>query len=311
MNSNQRVLTLFALLYSGKKSTTQQLAEHFKVSTRTIERDLKDIKDTLSDQALPFTLEKDLNGNFFTFANQIDQKEILAVSKILLASRAFDQTTMDQVIDHLLAKLAPAKAKEVKKHLGNEQLLYQPPRHEIDLLPLVEKFNHYIQDQTVIQFDYQKNRGQIVTRTALPVSLYFSEYYFYAICYNPTYKNYLNYRLDRFLAIQPTSEKIKIEHKDRLEAGELRKKLHFMYSGTEIPFTFRFRGIVEAALDRLPEAKVIKKHKDGSVIISATAQDTGVIMWLLSQGKNVEVLTPKDLVAKMREEVEEMNRYYN
>ncbi|MHC5957086.1 WCX domain-containing protein [Enterococcus gallinarum] len=83
-----------------------------------------------------------------------------------------------------------------------------------------------------------------------------------------------------------------------------------MYAGKEVTFTFRFWGIIEAALDKLPNGKVIKRYEDDSVIIEATAYDTGVIMWLLSQGKNVQVLSPLYFVEKIKLEIESMQKRY-
>lgn len=111
------------------------------------------------------------------------------------------------------------------------------------------------------------------------------------------------------MEVTETNKKIKIPHKDRLEDSELRKKMYFMYAGREVTFTFRFWGIVEAALDKLPNAKVIKEYDD-SVVIEATAYDTGVMMWLLSQGKQVQVLSPPSFVEKIRSEITEMQKRY-
>lgn len=83
-----------------------------------------------------------------------------------------------------------------------------------------------------------------------------------------------------------------------------------MYSGKEITFTFRFWGIIEAALDKLPDSKVIKEYDDNSVLIEATACDTGVIVWLLSQGSNVQVFSPPFFVEKVKKEILNMKKRY-
>lgn len=316
MKSNQRILTTFARLYAGQRLTLAGLLEEYRIgdvhtlTDRTLRRDFQNIQEVFAEQSLPLQLVHTGQDYFLQTTNQIAPKEILALGKILLASRAFDHETLQTLLDHLTEKLAPDQQQKIERLLANERLLYRPAAHNDELLELIETFSYLITEQTVIEFDYQKNRGQLVTRKALPVALYFSEYYFYAICYNPKYESYLNYRLDRFIQITPTAEKIKIDHKNRLEEGELRKKLHFMYRGKEVTFTFRFWGIVEAALDRLPASKVIKKYDDQSVTIEATAYDTGVMMWLLSQGSNVQVLSPPSFVTKVKTEIEKMNSRY-
>ena len=59
--------------------------------------------------------------------------------------------------------------------------------------------------------------------------------------------------------------------------GEL-KKVKFEYSGTD----------VDAVLDRLPTAQIIKEE-DGVYTITAEVFGKGIDMWLKSQGENVKI----------------------
>ena len=153
-------------------------------------------------------------------------EEVLTISKVLLESRAMTKNELEKVINHLLDELSFDSSKIIRKLLANELICYYPLKHQEKLLKLISNFTHYITKQIVLNFDYQKNRGEIVTREGLPVSLFFSEYYFYVLLYNPTYQKYLYYRLDRFIKIKETNKKIKIPYKDRLEDSQLRKKKH-------------------------------------------------------------------------------------
>lgn len=312
MNSNQRIIDLFLILYQGQSISLSETSDRYDVSPRTIQRDLNVIKESFSNRDIALKLSYDNHQQRYQLKNtdKLSPQEVLAIGKILLESRALTKEELEKIINHLLKELSAKSSKAVKKSLANELLNYYPLKHQENLFQSIWDFSQYIADQTVIAFDYRKNRGEFVQRKGLPVSLFFSEYYFYVLLYNSTYENYLIYRLDRFGKITTTSDKIKIPHKNRLEDGELRKKIHFMYAGKEVTFTFRFWGIIEAALDKLPNSKVIKTFEDTSVIIEAVAYDTGVIMWLLSQGKNVQVLSPPSFVEKVREEIEGMLKRY-
>ncbi|MDB1678019.1 MULTISPECIES: helix-turn-helix transcriptional regulator [Enterococcus] len=313
MNSNQRILEIFFLLYQGEKIYIDELVLRYQVSKRTIQRDLSSIKDAIDNTiSNELTLIYNANHRYYSIKkmNQLAMEEVLTISKVLLESRAMTKNELEKVINHLLDELSFDSSKIIRKLLANELICYYPLKHQEKLLKRISNFTHYITKQIVLNFDYQKNRGEIVTREGLPVSLFFSEYYFYVLLYNPTYQKYLYYRLDRFIKIKETNKKIKIPYKDRLEDSQLRKKTHFMYAGKEITFTFRFWGIIEAALDKLPTSKVIKEFDDTSVLIEATAYDTGVIMWLLSQGANVQVTSPPSFVEKIQTEIEKMQKRY-
>ncbi|MDT2600946.1 WYL domain-containing protein [Enterococcus hulanensis] len=312
MNSNQRIMNIFLSLYQGESLSIKESSIKYETSIRTIQRDLATISNALHANGLKIQLIISPTSGDYSLKrmDHISPQELLVLGKILLESRALTKNEIEKVINHILDELSEESSKIIKQSLANELLSYYPLKHQENLLQLIWDFSTYITEQTVLTFTYQKNRGEVVQRKGLPVSLFFSEYYFYVILYNPTYKSYLNYRLDRFLDIQSTSEKIKIDHKDRLEDRQLRKKIHFMYAGKEVTFTFRFWGIIEAALDKLPDSKVIKEYDDNSVVIEATAYDTGVIMWLLSQGSNVQVLSPPSFVEKVKKEVEDMQKRY-
>jgi len=305
-------MNIFLSLYQGESLSIKESSVKYETSIRTIQRDLATISNALHVNSLKLQLIiSPISGDYsLKRLDHISPQELLVSGKILLESRALTKNEIEKVISHILEELSEESSKIIKQSLANELLSYYPLKHQENLLQLIWDFSTYIAEQTVLTFTYQKNRGEVVQRKGLPVSLFFSEYYFYVILYNPTYKSYLNYRLDRFIDIHPTSEKIKIDHKDRLEDSELRKKIHFMYGDREVTFTFRFWGIIEAALDKLPDSKVIKEYDDNSAVIEATAYDTGVIMWLLSQGRNVQVLSPPSFVEKEKKEVEDMQKRY-
>lgn len=130
----------------------------------------------------------------------------------------------------------------------------------------------------------------------------FSEFYFYMIAFiaegeseefNKTIKDYAFpaiYRIDRIRQFTITDEHFPVMYADRFEEGEYRKRVQFMYPGKlqKIQFYVQERTL-EAVLDRLPTAKVIKQDEKG-YLVQAEAYGEGLNMWLRSQGDWVEVV---------------------
>lgn len=84
-----------------------------------------------------------------------------------------------------------------------------------------------------------------------------------------------------------------------------------MQSGELERIKFRFKGgSIEAVLDRLPNAKIIKED-NGEYIIEAKMFGKGIKMWLLSQGEFVEVLGPDNFREEMKNAIEGMRKLYN
>ena len=62
-----------------------------------------------------------------------------------------------------------------------------------------------------------------------------------------------------------------------------------LYSGELKTVKFKYSGVLEAILDRLPTAQMISE-KNGVYTISAETYGDGIYMWLRSQGNKVEIL---------------------
>ena len=142
---------------------------------------------------------------------------------------------------------------------------------------------------------------KIVRRKLKPVAILFSEYYFYLTAFiddKEVQENFdvLNdafptiYRLDRIKKLKLLDEKFHIPYSSRFEEGEFRKRIQFMYGGKLQKVKFEYSGTdVDAVLDRLPTARIIKEE-DGRYVIEAEVFGKGIEMWLRSQGDTVTLM---------------------
>ena len=153
-----------------------------------------------------------------------------------------------------------------------------------------------------------------------PVGLLFSEYYFYLNAYIDEadengvlvhkYQYPALFRLDRIVTRKDSGERFMVIYSNRFEEGEFRKRTQFMFPGRLVKLQFKYYGPnVDAVLDRLPTAKVVQE-KAKYQLIEAEVYGTGIVMWLLSQGKNVEVIRPESLREEMKNLLKEMMEYY-
>jgi predicted DNA-binding transcriptional regulator YafY len=180
-----------------------------------------------------------------------------------------------------------------------------------------------IKQHNLIEIIYQKkiNSSLEVKRCIQPVAILFSDYYFYLNGYIVeqdelgTYNRKYNYpaifRIDRIQRCRRLGEKFKIPYASRFEEGEFRKRVQFMYAGELVKLQFRYSGnSLEAILDRLPTARVLREDIDGCVI-EAEVFGKGVLMWLMSQGNMVEILKPESYRSEMKELLEQMLKKYS
>lgn len=133
---------------------------------------------------------------------------------------------------------------------------------------------------------------KLVKRRVQPVGIMFSEYYFYLTAFQENKDHFENpddlfptiYRFDRIQSFRVLDELFSVPYKDRFQEGEFRKRVQFMYGGKLERIRFRYTGpSIEAVLDRLPTAQIVKENEQGWVV-EAEVFGKGIEMWLRSQG---------------------------
>lgn len=297
-NKGFRLLNIYERLNKGETVNKESLANDFGVSLKTIQRDIDDLRAYLTEAhfAEPeatVKYDKAKNGYYLVRLERewMTNEEVLAVCKILLESRAFCQSEMTALINKITAQSTPGDRKQIEDIIRGEYRSYIPLRHNKPLLALLWEISGYIRGQKIITFGYERQDKKVSAKTAKPVAIMFSEFYFYLIAYvvdDP--KNIpIVFRADRIKNIKKTGETFQIPYRDRFNDGEFRKRVQFMYSGELKTVRFRYSGVLEAILDRLPTAEILDE-KDGVYTISAETYGNGIYMWLRSQGDLVEII---------------------
>lgn len=297
-----RILSIFFRGIKGEDLSVMALANEFGVSKKTITRDINDLKSFFSDHrdTLGYTEIKysyQQRTYRFYFENFILDKELLAMVKILIASRALSGQDMVSLVDKL-KRLSSCNDKKMINKMVNKELYHyvgigSDIPHVIDRL---WQISSEIESGREITITYYKMDRSQITRRIAPASVIFCEYYFYLIAFHDDGTGVMQrrfYRIDRITDIIVHRDII-MEH-PTFNEGELRKLNQFMFPGKKQRILFEFTGpSVQAALDRLPTSRLVSSD-NGVNVIEANVYGDGIKMWLLSQGDWVKVLEPKEL----------------
>ena len=307
-----RVLKLYDKLLRGKRVHKEEEAAFYGVDAKSIERDINAIKAFFSEK-LAETGEDNLvkcdrnQGEYYLLTSkrsEFTKSEILAISKILLESRAFTKKEMDELIEKLLYCCVPEENYQIVKELIlNEQFHYMEPHHKTVFIDKMWELGTAIKDHNVIRIEYKKLKGETtVERKLQPMAIMFSEYYFYLVGFimdidkekafqNPDDPFPTIYRIDRIKSLEVTDEKFRVKDSiGRFEEGEFRKRIQFMQGGKLRRIKFKYKGnSLEAVLDRLPTAEIVREEEDG-VVLQAEVFGDGVDMWLRMYGDKIEVV---------------------
>lgn len=300
----ERILSIYSRLKAGKVIYKEQESVEYHVASRTIQRDIADIQCFLQNQndvtgdEQEVVFDKKLGGYILRDKRKshLDGKEILAVAKVLLESRSLMKNELFPIIEKIISLCNDdEEVKLIEDLIRNEMHHYVELHHGKQLLERLWELEHAVKDQQYIEIKYRKLKNQeLVTRKVKPVGVMFSEFYFYLTAYiedeeftsqvpdfNEKYPTI--YRVDRLLEVNVLAEHFKVPYAERFEEGEFRKRVQFMYGGKLRRVRLKCKEMaLEAVLDRLPTAEVVRKEDD-EYIVQAEVFGDGIDMWVRGQ----------------------------
>ena len=294
-----RMLNIYERLNKGETLSKDRLSLEYDVNQKTIQRDIEDLRCYIQEKHYEekdstIKYDRELKGyKLIKFQREwLTNEEIMAVCKIILESRAFCKDELDLIIKKLLEQSLPEHTTHINKIIKNEQFNYVPLQHNKKLISMIWELSEAINKNEKISIDYTRQDNNRRERIVKPVSIMFSEFYFYLIAYNEDTDKEIPivYRIDRINSYKNLHEKFEVPHGKKFQEGEFRKRVQFMYSGELTRVEFEFTGSsVEAILDRLPTAEIISQEGN-KYTVKAESFGDGIYMWLGAQGDKVKIL---------------------
>lgn len=297
-NKGARLLDIYERLSHGEVISKKELAEIYGVTVKTIQRDIDELRAYLAEKSLQGdrgTIEYSPAKKGYRLIRStyehLNHKEILALAKILLESRALEPGELHTILDKLTAACIEKDRITVEDIIKNETFYYVPLHHKKKLLDPLWDLSLAIQKQEILHIRYIRQDGVERHHDVKPVAILFSEFYFYLVAFKEEETEFPTiFRVDRIKDMEHTENAFNIPYADRFKDGEFRKRVQFMYPGPLRRVKFTYSGpSVEAVLNRLPTAQILKE-KDGVYTITAEAYGIGIDMWLGSQGDKVKIL---------------------
>lgn len=242
-HKNSRTLDLYVRLCEGKSINKKEEARRFGVDERSIQRDIDDIRAFLNDRCAmgsgdARSIEDDRKRKGFIMigaeGSMMTNSEILAVSKILLESRAFTKRELEIILDKLVEGCVPLKnMRLVSDLIANEKYHYVELHHKEYIQDKLWDIGSDIQERNLVSIRYARASAprESIKRIIEPVAIMFSEYYFYLNAfivekddsgkYVHKYSYPAIFRIDRIKNYKQMGEKFKVSYSNRFEEGEL------------------------------------------------------------------------------------------
>lgn len=318
MDKKSRILAILYRLLTGEHISQQDLASQYGVDARSIRRDIAVLRQFLSENRelvgdLELLRKKEVY--YLNYADILQPDELLFVIKVLIGSRALDKVKLQKLLDNLTLGYS-YQDREFFKNLFKDELGYYQPVGEDrngELLNLVWRLEGTIRKGNVIRISYERLDNEFVDRELYPVSIVFSEHYFYLLACRADKDDtmVIYYRLDRIKSMTELDQKVPLGINTRYQLGDAKLYNQNMFMGKRIRIRFAYTGpSVEAILDKFPTAEIVRRDEDEVELTAMVEYSRGTIMELLSQGSWIRVLGPEKVMEDMQEELRIMKLYY-
>lgn len=318
MVKSTEILELYLKFHRGEEISKSEIVEYFgNKSPRTIQRYIaslnrffeqnegtEDLKIKYSRKKNVYFMEKNINNRF-------DKKQVLVILKIIISTRGLSENEISNIIEQLTSTLDDDDIKIINETIKSELYHYHEMSHEEPLLSKIWDINKLVLQGKSLKLNYYNAWNQEKTHIIRPLYITFSELYFYMVAVNKNGRT-LIYRIDRIHDFEVINQKIEDSKSMYYQEGELKQRAYFMYGGEWKRVRFEFNGgIIESVIDRFPTAKLIKKdYENNRFVVEIEVIGDGIIMWLLSQGSKVKILSPLSIKEKYVREIQKIRSYY-
>lgn len=236
---SERMLQIFSRLIRGDVLSKKELAQQFRVTERSIRRDMEALRCFFAEQGLQQEIVYDKGEKGYRLeqseASLLSSSEIMAVCKILMESRSMVREEMFPILDKLVACSVPEQnKKEISRRIGSEKYHYTEPMHGRLILPVLGEIEEAVREHCLLEFQYEwPAEARPVHRIVEPVGLLFSECYFYLAALterkgtpaDPRALCPAVFRIDCISALRKLDRRFRIPYEGRFPEEKFRKEV--------------------------------------------------------------------------------------
>ena len=296
-----RLIGILSILLQKDMITAPELAEHFEVSRRTINRDI----EALITAGIPIDTMQGRGGGISIVKGYKIDRTILTskdMQMILAGLRSLDSVSGSGYYGQLMEKLQTGSSEFIS---GKDSILIDLASwYRGSLSTKIGTITEAIENRNLISFDYYAPAGES-KRTIEPYYLVFhwSSWYVWGWC--KTRKNYRLFKLNRM-------DKLKMLTKN-FECREA--PLPDLSNDRVFPANLRVKVLFEPEVKwRLIEeygAECFMETSDGKLLFEEDYSDIDdFISWILTFGSKAKVLEPKEARDLLLRNAKEMINYY-
>lgn len=300
-----RLLGITIYLLNHGRTSAQVLAQHFEVSTRTIVRDI----DTLCLAGIPVASTCGVEGGYDimdTFKMQQQIAGTVDYSYIVCALQGLASAYTNKDIEATLEKI-----QSLYPNMERTILMDFSVAHENrDTNQMLFILNQFIQSKHRIHFSYTNSKDEEKEVEVEPVATIYKWYNWYLIGYSLKYQDYRMYKVIRM-------DNLKMLEQENTKMHSLKEWEFALQNASEDrkknTILLHCKAKLRSKCSEYLNGHIIKKYENGDFEFEAVVPEDEQFWYgvILSFGKNAKVLSPIELINRVKEDCTGIIQMYN
>ena len=229
MNRIDRLLGMITLLQTKKFVSAEKIADKFKISKRTVYRDIK----AICEQGIPVGVEPTkgyfiVDGYFLppVLLNNNEANALLLTESLV---KGFGDKSISKHYSNALDKIKAGlkQSDKDKLEIMQENIKFQMPacfNNDFEYLSVLQEC---ISDKKIISIDYKNNKGEISKREVEPIGLIFYAFGWHVIAWCHQRDAYRDFKVARIIAVRNTE--LLFKKKKHIPLNDYMKELPVNY----------------------------------------------------------------------------------
>ena len=316
---NRRLIYIDNEIRNGKYPNKKNLAKHFEVSTRTIQRDIDFMR---LEYLLPIEFDYHKNGFYYTEDNTylkvfaLTEGELFSLALFDQLLEQYKNTPLENNLKNIFSKIInnlPENVTVDSAFFGNQTTFIPDQMGVIDPKNFETIFSA-LKNRHVLQYEYRPlQKTTWMTRRLNPLHAVCQKGNWYIIGWCHTKQNIRIFNFSRMKNTFETTETFEIPT-DFSPDKYFDKEIGVWISARQ-KYTVELLISAEIGTFALERSwnknQKIEQREDGSVWVSfETTQLPEIKRWVLGQGKTVKVLNPPELIEQIKNEIKEVAKFY-
>jgi predicted DNA-binding transcriptional regulator YafY len=210
MRRADRLFAIVQMLRGRRLTTARQMAERFRVSERTIYRDIQELALSVpiaGEAGVGYTLSRDYDIPPIMF--DADELEALVIGARMVG--AWGSPSLSEAAERALEKIRGVVPAARRVQMEATQI-YAPDFHISKRIgPAFEALRQAIRDRTVMHLQYSDESGRKSARDIRPLALHFWGERWTVAAWCEKRRDFRLFRLDRMQGIESTARRFRDE----------------------------------------------------------------------------------------------------